>query len=543
MAGGKMNIFKRATGYIQNKVADFAMKSPKAKAFFNQRNAYLRNLWVFNGEKNLGELGPEREYFLDLQSFRARGKQFSLDNEVAQMIIKSMEEWVIGNGLKLECEPNTTVLKQEGITINVQEFSDSVEARYTTLKESKETSYSRMRNLSQEEVRAFTASNNGGGILVVLRVKNGIVNYELIDGAHVRHPAGGNDLNPTLLNDGIRITNGIEISGSGEHIAFWVLTANYEYLRIPAKSASTGLVTAFMYGGLDAGLDNTRTVPILAGLFQTLQQMDSYKVETLGSAKSQNSVAYQLVTEVGGNDVNPLGDVIARAQDWIPNQDVPHDINGVAMANKVAAETGKNAYALGVGQKFEPLAKNEAELYFEQFWRTLFECVCAASGMPPNVVLKRFDTSFSSARAAIKDWQHSLLLKRYKHGLGFLQPGYELQLHLDILLGKISAPGYLQAFGQKNTIVLAAYRKTRWVGDNVPEIDELKEVKAMREALGTSFDHVPLLSPRAASESLGYKDFKTGILDSGSDMKDAESNGMKPAEVVKPKPASGADIN
>lgn len=486
--------------------------APSAKAFFSQRSGFLRNLWVMNGEKNLGELGPERDYFLDYASFRSRGKQFYLDNEVAQMIINSMTEWVIGNGLSLESEPNEVALKQEGITLDVQDFSDQVEARYSVLKESKETSYSRMRNLSQEEVRAFLASNIGGGVLVVLRVNNGIVNYEIIDGVHVRHPAGGNDLNPTIIGDnGDRIINGVEMNNAGEHLAYWVLTHTYEYKRIPARSASTGLVMAFLYGGNEYTIDTTRTLPVLAGLFQTLQQMDDYKTATLGSAKSQNNIAYQVKTDIGGNSVNPLQDITAKAQNFDPNTDVPRDNNGVALANKVAAETNANVFLPGEGQEIVPLAKNEAELYFEAFWKTLFECVCAAAGMPPNVVLKRFDTSFSSARAAIKDWQHSLFLKRYKHGLGFLQPGYELQLHIDILNGKIIAPGYLKAFAKNNVVVLTAYRQARWVGDNVPEIDELKEVQAQRLMLGTAFDHVPLTTVKRATEALNNGSSKVNI--------------------------------
>lgn len=527
----KKNFFHR----IGDGAAAFAkaFKPPKTNAFFSQRTGFLRNLWSYNGEKNLGELGPERDYLLDLPSLRSRGKQFYMDNEVAQMIINAMTEWVICNGLKLESEPNKLVLESEGIEIDLTKFSNLVEARISVLKESNETSYSRMRNLNQEEIRAFTASNNGGGLLVVLRVRNGIVNCEIIDGAHIKHPSNGTDFNPTMLEGGNRIANGIELSPSGEHIAFWVLNHNYQYKRILAKSPSTGMTVAYIYGGKDYSIDSTQTIPALGGLFQTLQQMDDYKTYTLGSAKSQNSIAYQIKTAIGGNEDNPLGDVIAKAQNYDPNSDVPQDNYGKALADKVAVDTGRNAFLLGEGQEIAPLTKNEAELYFEQFWRTLFECVCAAAGMPPNVVLKRFDTSFSSARAAIKDWAHSLLLKRYKHGLGFLQPWYELQLHVDIMLGKISAPGYLKAFNNNDTVILTAYRLARWVGDNVPEIDALKEVEAQRRMLGSSMDHVPLTTAKKATEALNQGNYNNNVTDAGIETKEADTAGLKP-EIQQP---------
>lgn len=526
----KRTVLQRIKSAVSEYRKDYDI--PAASAFFSQRpGGIFNNLFVYNGEKNFGELGPSKDLLLDYDSFRSRGKEFSLTNEVAQMIVASMEDWVIGNGLSLESEPNDLVLKSEGIEINVQDWSDFVEARMSLLKEMNETSYSKMRCFSQEESRAFTNSNNGGGVLCVFRIKDGIVNVEIIDGNHVQSPTGGSDWSPQLLDNGNRIIKGIELSPSNEHIAFHVLNHEGEYKRILAKSPSTGLTMACMYGGKEAGLDNHKTIPVLAGLFQTLQQMDDYKGHTLGSAKSQNAISYQIKTAVGGDAVNPIGDTIAKVQNYAPNSEPPKDSFGQPLADKVSVETGKQAFLLGEGQEISPLTKNEAELYFEAFWRTLFECVCAAAGMPPNVVLKRFDTSFSSARAAIKDWAHSLLLKRYKHGKGFNQKWYELQLHMDILTGKIQAPGYLTAFVQRNSVVLAAYRQARWVGDNVPEIDSKKEAEAIRVMLGPSMDHVPLTTVKRGTESLNQGSSKNNILDSGRDLKLAEEQGLKPVTV------------
>lgn len=532
----KTGLVKRMVQAVQRGWAaayDPGYMEKKAKAFFSQRTGYYQPMYVYNGEKNNGELGPTKNYLLDYASLRSRGNQFYLDNEVVQIVINRMNAWVIGNGLRLESEPDELILQSEGIKLDIQKFSDLVEARCNTLKESRETTYSRERNLSMEESRAFVSSSNGGGILVVLRVKKGIVNCELIDGGHVRHPQMGTDLNPTLLPDGNRICNGIEMNDAGEHIAYWVLNAEYKYSRIMARSKSTGLRMAFMYGGADYLLDNTVAIPVLAGLFQTLSQMDEYKTATLGSAKEQNENVYQGVAKSDSPGENPFADILAKANSFgPPDGSVPIDSQWTEVANTVKVGLHKDVVMNPPGVELKPIAKNEAELYFKDFWGTLFEVVCAAAGMPPNVALQRFDTSFSSARAAIKDWEHSLLLKRYKHGRTFLQYWYELQLHIDILTGKVQAPGYLTAFRDGNVIVLETYRTTRWVGDNVPHIDPVKEVEAERKKLGTAAAHLPLTTQKKATENLNGGSNKVNNKDMGIDLKDAESNGIKPEAAV-----------
>lgn len=509
----------------------------EANAYYSQRNGAVRNLFVFNGEKNLGELGIPKDYLIDNISLRSRGMQAYLENEVVQIIVNRMVAWVIGNGLKLESEPNQLVLNSEGIEIDVQDFSDRVEARYSLMKEMRESVYSRMKNLSMLETTAFVNAFNGGDVLVVLRLRNGIVNYELVDGVHLRAPYGGTDLNPLNLDNGNHIVNGVEMDDTGQHIAYWVQKADYSFERIKCKSDLTGLMMAFLYGGMEYMIDNTRCIPVLSGLLQTVTQMDEYKTATLGSAKEQNSVAYQATYDVKSTGENVFIRNLATAQDASANDGfVPVDSQLKEMANTVSVSTGKQAFAMPPGSELKPLNKNEAELYFDPFWRTLFEVVCAAAGIPPNVALQRFDTSFSSARAAIKDWEHSLLLKRYKHGLTFLQPGYEFQLHVDILTGKIQAPGYLKAYRKENILVLAAYRAARWVGDNVPHIDPVKEVEAERAKLGLLGGNVPLTTIKKATEVLNGGSSKSNIQDFSAELEFAKAEGLD-IEPVQTQPA------
>lgn len=501
---------------------------------FTQRSGIFKNLFVYNGEKNLGELGPNKDYVLDYGSLRSRGHQLFLENKVVQIILKRKIAWVIGNGLDLECEPNEVILKAAGIKFDFKEFSNAVEARISIWKNSKMSTWAGNKSLSELEKDAFQAGFNGGSNLVVLRVVNGIVKYELIDGVHLRAPMNGTDFSPLKLQNGNYLMNGIEFNDKGEHVAFHVQKSDFTFERILAKSPSTGLTMAFLDGGDQYRIDNSIKIPKLAGLFETLNGMDKYETATIGMAEEQNRIAYQAVYKLGADTSNPMIRDLADALDEFgPDGTIPVDQELNVMANKVQVSTNKQTFAMPEGSEIKPLGKNEGELYFKDFFTVVFNFTCAAANIPPRVALTMFDASYSSARAEVKDFEHTLLIERKERGNGFLQPGYELQLHLDIVTGKIQAPGYLQAFLRKDEITLAAYRRSRWVGDNLPHIDPEKEANAERIKLGKAFEHVPLTTPQKSTSVLNGGDFALNVRDSEEALEMTES--MKPAE-EKPSP-------
>src|SRR5437899_3129014 len=74
--------------------------------------------WTFNGEKNLGEIGPIKSYVLDYEALRLRSWQSYIESELTKTIIDKRIRRIVGKGLKLQSEPNKELLKQEGITID-----------------------------------------------------------------------------------------------------------------------------------------------------------------------------------------------------------------------------------------------------------------------------------------------------------------------------------------------------------------------------------------------------------------------------------------
>lgn len=534
--------WKNPIGYIKSEVNNYQIKKQvqdgnkfalydlTPSAYFSANTLNRRQLFIsfFNGEKNLGEIGPAKDYLLEYMQLRGRGWGFYLTNETVQIIINRMTVWTIGLGLKMESEPNEVVLQSEGVKVDVQKFSELVESRFLIYKESNISTFDGMKNLSQLESTCYKNSKIGGDVLVVLRVVKGIIKTQLIDGAHVVSPQSGTDWSPLDLSNGNRIMNGVEMNEAGEHVAYHVRNADQTFTRIRAKNPTTGMKVAYLVGGLEYRLDSSRCIPALSGLFETLAKMDRYKEATIATAEETAKTTLQIVHDIASDGSSPYLKQVVAARSTAGNDGkVPVDSQNQILADKVAVSTNKQVFNMTQGSKLEPIDKNKAELYFKDFYSVFFDLVCAAIGIPPNVAMSKYDTSFSSARAAIKDWEHTLFVERYNFSRSFLQPIYELWLHLEILQSKVQAPGYMVAFNQDNFMTLAAYRFTRWIGDNVPHIDPLKEVMAEREKLGDTGSSLPLTTLESATERLGGGSSKSNMKQYSKELEESKKLGVK----------------
>ena len=164
--------------------------------------------------------------------------------------------------------------------------------------------------------------------------------------------------------------------------------------------------------------------------------------------------------------------------------------------------------------------QSENELSFKDFYDTNAKYLCAAVGIPFEVALAMFGSNYSASRAAIKDWEHTMKIEREFFARQFYQPFYNFWFFLQVLTGKVQAPGYIKALMDKNIYATESYHQARFLGANVPHIDPVKEVQAERLKLGD--DITPLTTLDQASEQLGSGDFKKNIRKYKEEIKETE---------------------
>lgn len=504
--------------------------APEPQAYYG---GLYENVYVlpFNGEKNLGEIGPIRRYIVDHDALRLRSWQLYLESEICQAVFKRFAKWNIGSGLKLQAEPQETVLVSEGIKISKQDFCNATESRFKVYAESDMCDYSSTRDLAAIANEAFINAIVGGDVLVVLRLIDGQVKVQLIDGAHVNTPMNlrfsGSEY---VTESGNKVKHGIEVDNKGKPLAYYVQRGGSAYSitheRISARS-SNGSLMAFMVFGLTYRLDNVRGIPLITAVMETAKKLERYKEATLGSAEERQKIAYTIEHDATSTGENPLVKNLAKASGFNNgNGEIPIDVKGKKLADLVAATVNKQAFNMPIGSKMTAL-ESRNELYFKDFYSVNIDLVCATIGIPPEVALSKYDSNYSASRAAIKDWEHSLNVDRKKFARQFYQNIYSLWLDVQVLSGKVHAPGYLTSIFEKNAMATNAYRFARWVGATVPHIDPLKEVQAERAKLGSGSAHLPLTTVEAATEALNGGDSLSNMQQYSEELGDAKNLGIE----------------
>jgi capsid protein len=297
---------------------------------------------------------------------------------------------------------------------------------------------------------------------------------------------------------------------------------------------------AFLIYGLEYRLDSVRGLPLISAVLESIKDLERYKSATIGSAEERQKIAYSIEHQQFSTGENPiLGNMMRAYNPDSVSDDIPVDVQGKQVADRVVATTGKQAFNMPIGAQLKAL-ESRNELSFRDFYTINSDHVCAAIGIPPEVAYSKYDSNYSASRAAIKDWEHTLLVDRDAFS-EFYKKIYAFWLEVQILERKVDAPGYFKAKLENNLMVLEAYKTSRWIGANVPHIDPVKEVEAARRKLGIAADNIPLTTVEEATEELGGGDSDQNLLQFAEELKEAKRLKViqDPVTVAPPSPAKG----
>lgn len=118
---------------------------------------------------------------------------------------------------------------------------------------------------------------------------------------------------------------------------------------------------------------------------------------------------------------------------------------------------------------------------FAQMVKTLLENISSACyGLPYEVLLSSFNSSFSASRASINIAEKSFSAIRSEFVSKFNTPVWDMVIDYGIRIGMVHAPGY--TFG-KNEFIDKAILASTWTGVTPVQVDPVKEVNAYTTAL------------------------------------------------------------
>lgn len=491
----------------------------------------------WDGEKTPGELGVIIKNLPDYQRIRLRAYDAEMKIDSINIILGRYFKWIIGSGLKLQSEPNKTVLTLEGLTSDLQTFSTNVEARFTVWANSKYPDFSQMGNLHDKAMDVYSTSFLGGDCLVVCRIDNNGVNVQVIDGQHIQTPT------QTELDEvktrGNYEQNGIEFDPSGKHVAYFVKVKDKDsffgkYDRITAYGEKSKRKLAWMVYGSKHRIDHTRGISRISHILEKINKLDRYTEATVSKAEQSANIVFTIKHHLNATGENPLNEIMQKKLKVSTTDNVDSYALADGLSNKITQTTSNQTFNLPPGSELVPHESN-SENNFEAFYKAVFSGICASVGMPPEVAMQEYNSNYSASRAAINGWGFVVDIDRKKLADDFYKPVYALWLEVQVLTNKISADGYIQSLKTGDYMVTESYNSCRFIGKNMPHIDPLKEIKAIREMLGEN-DKTPLISREQATEALNLGEWNKNYTDNQKEeeiiiVKD-EQNGNTQGNVI-----------
>ena len=464
---------------------------------------------VFDGEKTPGELGAIYDTTPDHIRLRLRAYDMNLKTDLVKIITGKFFKWVIGSGLKHQAEPNQTVLSMSGINLSLEQmstFKKNTEALFDVYTSSKYSDYHKKDWFHEKASEAFNTAFLGGDCLCVVRVDKYGPNIQVIDGQQVSTP-----FDEKGKGEGNTIKHGIELSAKGEHIAFWVSNIKEDlsigHTRIKSTN-SNGNLMAWMVYGTKERIDHHRGIPVISSIIEKIAKLDRYVEASVSKAEQTANVVYAFEHTDSSTGENILTQSLSSKKNIGGNEEeTAYEKNGTT-ASMLRQSTSGTVMNLTPGSKLTSLS-NTGETSFNEFFRAVFVCLCAAVDIPEEVALQKYEQNYSSSRAAINGWEHIVEIYRQKFAKKFYDPFYRVWLEYQVLNGKIEAPGFLEAQRREDFMAIEAYFGSRFSGKKMPHIDPAKEAKAIRTLLGD--ETTALISYEQATEASGYGDWDSNF--------------------------------
>lgn len=470
----ELNAIDRAIGWFAPRVAARRLVARQAIALASgggynaarRDRASMATASVFGGS-------PETDVILDLPTLRARSREAERNHPVGAAAIGTTVSHSVGTGLS--CNPHINAAFLGLSEDQAREWQAATSVRFLHWAASKDCDLGRRQTFYEIQDLVLRAVLASGDTLVltplVQRRGDAVARLALqtIEADRISNP--GNRSNTDTMTEGVECD-----ATTGEAVAYHVTNRHpgdmrggaLEWERIEARGSRTGRLNALhVFKMLRPNL--RRGVPILGPVLEPLRQVSKFAQAELDAAV--NSALFALFAEMDPKAFDETfteeaqATLIDRASKWTGEIESGQLMN-LLPGEKVTSPT--------------PGRPNPA---FDPFFRSCVQQIGMAIGMPSEVLLMAYQSSYSAARAALlMAWRMFMGWREFLR-VNLCQPVYDLWLSEEVAAGRIAAPGFFA-----DPVVRSAWSGAQWVGDGPGSIDPEKEVNAAkaRVELGVS---------------------------------------------------------
>lgn len=455
----------------------------------------------FDGDKFAGGFGATRVYVPDYWTLRKRSAQLFKDNLYARGMIRRLITNEINTGLTLDSQPIHELIPtlDENTAI---EWSESVERKWKIFAADKRIcDFQGDQSEGQIQQTIRRESLIDGDILVVQRFDSilNVTKTQLILGEFVNTPVGGGK-----PRSGNRIVHGVELDKDDRHVAYWVQQENAnKFERLAAVRPGTDMRVAWLVYGTDKRFGDVRGEPLLSIILQSLKEIDRYRDSAQRKAVVNSFLAMYVTKELPQAGSRPLtGGAIRHDQITVDGADnTPRNLNFSSHLPGVILDE------LQPGEEPKAFRPDGTDINFSAFEDAILKAIAWANEMPAEILTLAFGQNFSASQAAINEFKMYLNRIRADFSAQYCTPRYHQWLFFEILSGRISAPGLLQAWSDpKKYEFVGAWRFADWTGAIKPANDIVKQVKGYDAMIAGG-----LISRQRAAKELNGTDFLQNI--------------------------------
>lgn len=413
-----------------------------------------------------------RDTLPHLGTQRGASRELVRTNPIAAGAINTSVDRIIGTGLAFVASPDRRVLGWSAD--QAEEWKAHAQAEFSLWADDPQAcDLTGEQTFYQAQGTAVRGAKESGDIFTLLptaprtRMQPYSLRFQLIEADRIGNPLGQMDTDA--------VAGGIKFGPGGRPLAAHIYDRHPGGGYAPkAGSMYAGEWVDFMGRSGRRRLlhhykknrpGQPRGVPYLAPVVDLIKQLGRF-TEAEVNAAVLNAFFTVLIQTESGNSAPVFGADNSSASGSAP---AASDDIGLGMGAVIGLAKGETATFA------DPKRPNPNA---EGFIHMLIGLMGMGLGIPREVLLKQFNSSYSASKAALLDaWVH-FRSERMWAGLSFCQPIVETWMAEAVYIGRIKAPGFFS-----DPLMRWAYTRAAWPGDSMGSINPKDEVAAYTAAI------------------------------------------------------------
>jgi len=424
-----------------------------------------------------------------LDVVRQRCRDLSLNAPVVAGMINTIVTNVVGRGLIPEPTPDKESL---GLSLDeAAKLKKDILRHWEEFAESTECDVRRRDNFYELQALVHRSVLESGDIFAALPYVNFPgskslldLRIQLIEADCVSNPSIASKYNPDA-----NIFGGVEVGEYGEIIAFHIATrhplshrkfnvAKTEWVRVPAIGDKTGRQNILhIMRSLRPG--QRRGVPMLAPVVEAVKVLDRYIKAELQAALVQSLFTAVIKTQVPEAAIGEWAAMMSDQVGLSDNNDAQNAREQFYQRHGMLEMGSGTIGFMAPGDDIVPVGVTRPASGFSAFTEAQLRFIGSALGLPFEMVVMMFSSSFSASRAAINMATAGFKEQRDRLTYDFCQPVYEEFMANIVAKGYIKAPDFFT-----NPLKRRAYCLAKWSGPGDLQIDPMKEAQSYERAIG-----------------------------------------------------------